>query len=248
MTSVMLWEKPAIIPALAENKIVIWCAHLDLASSKIDQLEKTLSVDEQQRAHRFIAQQHRQRFVAARGILREILGYYLKQLPSQLAFTYQEHGKPGLAGEFEGKLFFNVAHSQEIALCALCLNKPLGVDVEQITRKVAGRQIARRFFSPTEYETFAQLSAEKQPLAFFNCWTRKEAFIKAIGAGLSYSLRRFEVNYLPEQITKINQIDGDVYAAEQWALFDLKPAEDYVGALAITKPVVQVVCYQWGGF
>ncbi|MGB6976190.1 MAG: 4'-phosphopantetheinyl transferase superfamily protein [Gammaproteobacteria bacterium] len=245
MPVAMLWERPPITPDLTENKVVVWCADLDLAPEKIDQLTKTLSADEQQRADRFVASRHRQHFTAARGILRQILGHYLQQAPQKLAFAYQEHGKPMLSDEFKGRLFFNLAHSQEIALYALCLNKELGVDIEQTARNVPGQQIAQRFFSEMEYETFMRLPIEEQPIAFFNCWTRKEAFIKAIGAGLSYSLRRFEVNYLPRQPAKLNRIDGDEQIAAQWALFDLQPAEGYVGALALTKPVTELVCYRW---
>jgi 4'-phosphopantetheinyl transferase len=245
MSSKILWERPDIIPALTKNRIFVWCANLNLTPDKIDQLLQTLSPDEKERANRFIALQHRQYFIAARGILRQILGHYLQQLPQKVTFKYQEHGKPQLDGELTGKLFFNLTHSHGIALYAVCLNKELGVDIEQIARTLPAQQIAQRFFSAAEYKTLAQLPAQEQLAAFFNCWTRKEAFVKAMGAGLSYSLHQFDVNYLPDQPAQINRIDGDEKFAQQWALFALQPVENYVGALAVTKPIEQLTCYQW---
>ena len=166
----------------------VWRASLNLPASQIERLGQTLSTDEWSRANRFAFQKDRDHFVAARGILRAILGHYLDEAPNRLRFSYNPFGRPALAGEPEG-LRFNVSHSHGRALIAVTGGRSVGVDVERIRPDVTYEQLARRFFSPREVAALLALPENLRRKAFFTCWTCKEAYVKARGEGLSIPLQ-----------------------------------------------------------
>lgn len=193
-----------------------------------------LSADERERAERFHFRRDRDHFIAARGLLRLLLSRYLGLPPQQLSFSYSPYGKPSLAAERDrARLRFNVSHSQGIALYAFTLEREIGVDVEYIRQDVVGESVAEHFFSAQEVASLRSLPAEVQPQAFFNCWTRKEAFIKARGEGLSFPLDQFDVSLVPGEPAALISTRNDLLEASRWSLQTLPVEEGYVAALAV---------------
>ena len=192
-----------------------------------------LTVDERQRAERYIFERDRTHFVVARGLLRVLLGRYLRQEPQYLRFTYGPHGKPALATDTGGgALGFNVSHSHGLALYAVTRGREVGVDVERIRPEVAQEKIAERFFSPREVTVLRALPTPLQAAAFFACWTRKEAYIKAKGEGLALPLDQFDVSLAPGEPAALSHTAWDPQEAACWALQDLAPAPGYRAAVA----------------
>jgi len=185
-------------------------------------LESLLSPDERARAARLVFAEHRHHFTVCRGTLREILGRSTGVEPRALAFVQNEYGKPALP---EGRLRFNVSHSAGLALIAVSAHRELGVDIERMNRRVAEERIAERFFSPNEAAKLRALPVEEQTHAFFRCWTRKEAYIKARGMGLALPLHSFDVTLGPDEPAAI------LRGGEGWEIESLDPAEGFAGAL-----------------
>lgn len=182
----MMWRLPPKSLALGIDEVHVWRAALDGAASHLQSLWQTLSLDERGRAERFHFRRDHDSFVVARGMLRIILGRYLNAEPDRLRFRYSHYGKPTLAGEFdEEALCFNLSHSDRLALYAITRGRKIGVDLERIRPDFADEQIAEQFFASGEVAALRALPLHAQQEAFFNCWTRKEAFIKARGEGLS---------------------------------------------------------------
>jgi 4'-phosphopantetheinyl transferase len=212
----------------------------------VGRLRGTLAEDERVRAARFHFEKDRCRFVAARGALRAILGRYLRVPPARLRFRYGPHGKPALAAEFAGSgLEFNVSHSHSLALLAVARGRALGVDVERLRADAAGREIAERFFSAYEVSALCGLPAARQPRAFFDCWTRKEAYVKARGEGLSFPLADFDVSLRPGEPAALLCVRGDEREAERWTLRALDVAPDYAAALVAEGSGWQLKTWRW---
>src|SRR6185503_16840317 len=195
------------------SEVHVWRAQLDLGDGPRAKLEQTLSADERARAGRFHFEKDRHHYIAGRGSLRAILGRYLDLEPDQVRFSYNAFGKPGLdPGAHQSSLHFNLAHSHGLALFAFNRNRQVGIDVEWIRPDFATHEIALRFFSPPEVSALCSLPSSLQPTAFFNCWTRKEAFIKARGLGLSLPLDRFVVTLAPDAAPALLSAQGDPQA------------------------------------
>lgn len=206
-------------------------------------------VEEQRRADRYHFQKDRDHFIVARSRLRSILCRYLKIEPAHLHLSYGRYGKPELAGKMGNKtLRFNVSHSQGTALYAVALGREVGIDLENISFNVTDEEIAKiamRFFSPRDVAEFCALPVNMQKKAFITCWTRKEAYIKARGDGLSLSLDQFNVSLIPgDPPLLLKSSDGPEEAA-RWSLHELIPSTDYVAALAVEGHDVQLKCLQW---
>ena len=216
----------------------VWAVDLERETFDGHLLAEVLSADEWARADRFLFEKHRTHFVAARGCLRAILAKYMECKPGELAFFYGEHGKPTLASPWDkSQLRFNLSHSEGLALVAISRCCEIGVDVEHLDRKVGQlKDIARRFFAPGEYERLSALPREEQRRAFFCCWTRKEAYLKAVGTGLVHSLKNFEVS-LGRKAKLLRIKKGNT---EDWTLQHLDPAKGYVGSVAIAGKDVEV--------
>jgi len=227
------------IPSLTHDQIRgaevhVWTAHLESPEAGLDQLRNVLSPDEQARARRFHFQRDQQHFIAARGILRHILAAYLDQQPSELQFTYSPSGKPSLAASSgPNGLCFNLSHSHELAVYALTRNREIGVDVERLRAGFPCERIAQRFFAPQEFSKLRSLPGAERYEAFFNCWTRKEAYIKATGEGLSIGLDRFEVSLAPDEPATLLNVVDDPQEASRWTIEKLSPVPGYVGAVAV---------------
>ena len=230
---------------LPQHEIHIWRASLSQNSAYLQQLVKTLSVDELDRANRFHFEADRKRFIIGRGILRSILSYYLDIEPHQLQFCYGSHGKPAL--KTCDLLHFNLSHSQDLALYAFTYDRQIGIDLEYVRHIPGLEQIVAQFFSTRERTTFLALPSSQQPAAFFHGWTCKEAILKALGDGLALPLNQFDVSLLPDRPAQLFSINGDRAAAERWLLQSFIPAVNYVAAMAIEGHDWEVKCCQWQG-
>ncbi|HEX5085936.1 MAG TPA: 4'-phosphopantetheinyl transferase superfamily protein, partial [Blastocatellia bacterium] len=228
------WRVPAQWPLLLDDEAHVWRASLEQTPAEVERLTQPLSEDEKERAARFRFPRHRDHFIVARGLLRLIIGRYLQAPASSLVFSYGAYGKPELGGVFENcGLRFNLSHSHELVLCALTRRRAIGVDVEGLRPDVVEEGVAERFFSAAEVKALRALPERLQVEAFFNCWTRKEAYIKAIGEGLSHPLDQFDVSLVPGEPAALLGTRGDPWELERWALFDLAPRDGYAAALAI---------------
>jgi 4'-phosphopantetheinyl transferase len=226
--------EPAGRWSLAEDEVHVWRTALDRSDSSLRRLARVLSPDERARADRFVIERVRRRFVACRGALRMILGRYTGQAPERLRFLYGDYGKPVLAPSAGiADLHFNVSHSEELALVAVARGREIGVDVERLRPLPGAERIAERFFSAPERTAIQALPAERKLEAFFTCWTRKEAYIKALGDGLGHPLDEFAVSLVPGEPARLWSV-GDTGSGEEasWSLEALLPTPGYVAALA----------------
>jgi 4'-phosphopantetheinyl transferase len=206
------------VPSLAEDELHIWPARLDASSTDLDRFSKSLSTDERARAARFHFRRDRDRYVAGRGLLRVLLGSYLEVAPAQLRFEYTQHGKPLLP---DAGLSFNVSHSGDHALFAFGPGLEVGVDVEVMRREPAEEEVAERFFAASEVKALRALPRAAQAEAFLRCWTRKEAYVKARGDGLSLSLQDFEVTLGPGEPAGLVRTAWSQSEPAAWRLYDL---------------------------
>lgn len=215
---------------LGPDEVHVWRGRQDLPREAVERLAATLSDDERARAWRFVTRQLTDHFIAARGMLRAVLASYLRTDPAALAFLYGEHGKPALADD--GPLRFNLSHSRGVALLAVAWGRELGVDVEGIREDVLRERIADRFFSPREVAALNALPEAEQAAGFFNCWTRKEAYIKALGSGLYVPLDRFDVTLAPSDDAALLEDRGSQDLA-RWSLQAIEVGPGYAGALVV---------------
>lgn len=239
MTEVLTWSEPPEALSLATGEVHVWRLALDQPDDVLTEFRRTLDADELERAGRFHFEKHRRHFVVGRGGLRYVLSRYLDAKPEELRFTYGAFGKPALVG---GELRFNMSHSHGVALFAVAEDRELGVDVEHIRADFASEEIARRFFSPVEVAAFNALRQDEQVAAFFRCWSRKEAYIKAIGRGLSEPLDAFDVTLAPGEAAALLRASGQ--DVSRWSMFDLDVGKDYSAALLVEAPVSQIRLWQ----
>ena len=236
------WELPPSDLALSNDAVHVWRAGVQLPTTRLDALAAVLSDDERQRAQRFKFAQHRDHFIAARGILRSVLGRYLKTPPETLHFVYGEYGKPALQGAEH--LHFNLSHSRDQALYAIAHNRRLGIDIEYARRAVNDAALAERFFAKMEVAALKEVPQARRPEAFFNCWTRKEAYLKARGEGITVSLDSFAVSLKPDVPAALLHCDRFPAEICRWALHSFTPQPDYIAALCTEgKPTVHY--WQW---
>ena len=217
---------------LGQTNISTWRASLDQPVSLVQELAHTLSHDEVKRAKRFRFEQDRKRFIVRRGLLRVILGHQLGIGPNRVEFHYRPAGKPAVAESSErGRLCFNLSQSSGIALYAVCWNREIGVDIEMVRPLAEAEQIAHRFYSLQERAILQGLPQPQKMRAFFNCWTRKEAYLKATGDGLSRPLGDVVVSLSPGEPAKLLSVAGDRDELSRWSLTDLEPVPGYVAAI-----------------
>lgn len=234
------WTDAQSGPDLAANDVHVWLAHLPSARPALELATAVLSPDERERIARFRFEALRERSTLTRGILRWLLGHYLQTVPEQLVFTYGPHGKPALAST---GLHFNTSHSGDYALFAFTHAGDVGVDIEQVRGDLPRREeIARRHFAPGENERLRTVPEAERTRAFFELWTRKEAFVKARGAGLFSGLERFEVS-LGEP--RVLSVDGSTAEAAQWQLIGSPEVTDYCVAAAVKAPAVEPHFWKW---
>jgi 4'-phosphopantetheinyl transferase len=239
------WYPASAVGALRQDETHIWRAPLDHGVACTKRLRCLLSADELSRASRFHAEQHRDWFIASRGLLRMILARYLESSPESLRFAYGLKGKPTLApGCGDGSLRFNVSHSGGMALYAITRDREIGVDVERIAPELA-EGIAERFFSPWEVAILGRVPPDRRSETFFACWSRKEAYVKAKGDGLSLALDEFDVSLAPGEPAAILRTRGDPDEARRWSLAALDPGPGYAAAVAIEGVIGRLSCWEW---
>ncbi|MBA2285723.1 MAG: 4'-phosphopantetheinyl transferase superfamily protein [Ktedonobacteraceae bacterium] len=254
-----MWQTPPASFDLGDDEVHVWRAVLDVPEERAWDLEHTLAADERERAARFRFPEHRRHFIVARGILRAILGRYLGQEPETLQFCYNEYGKPAMLGHTGRRraaplhenlgdaLCFNVSHAHGLALYAFARGRDVGVDVEYVRMEMAFLEIAERFFSPYEVALLRTVPPAEQHRAFFNCWTRKEAYIKARGMGLSLALDQFDVSLTPGEPAALLNIREAGQDSRDWSLHALSPGGEYIAALAVKGRPARILQWQWPG-
>ncbi|MGA8864067.1 MAG: 4'-phosphopantetheinyl transferase superfamily protein [Terracidiphilus sp.] len=195
-------------------------------------LWKLLSDMERRRADRFAFDHDRNRFIVARASLRELLATRLGVRPESVELTYGVHGKPALARRFaDPDLRFNISHSDDVAVYAFSLGREIGIDIEVLRSIPDADDIAARFFSRRENEAYLALDPSEKPLGFFNCWTRKESFIKAIGDGLYHPLDSFDVSLAPGEPAKILRVKDMPGSECGWCLNSFSPLPGLIAAV-----------------
>jgi 4'-phosphopantetheinyl transferase len=223
-------DSPPLVD-LSADEVHVWHWEPASSSAEIPQLWKILAEDERQRAGRFLSPGHRDEFVLNHACVRALLSRYVSKPAERLVFDYSGRGKPSLRGA--PSLRFNLAHTRGRAALAVILEREVGIDVEAICPQLDAQRIARRFFSQQEQEFLQQLSGEKLDRAFFRCWTRKEAYVKARGEGLSIPLNQFDVSVMEDQPPALLSTRPDPEEAKRWLLYDLPLAAGHAAALAV---------------
>ncbi|HEY2251628.1 MAG TPA: 4'-phosphopantetheinyl transferase superfamily protein [Planctomycetaceae bacterium] len=239
------WPVPSAQPHLAPGVVHVWRLALDLPEPAITGLRALLPADEEARAARYLFDKHRRRFIACRGQVRRILAAYLNADAIEISFRHGARGKPALAAPWmDSQIQFNVSNSHELALCAVCLDRDLGVDVEYVQRPTEIDGLAERFFAPREVDTLRSLPDDQRIRAFFHCWTRKEAVLKAVGIGLGMPLNQVEVTLAPFDPADVLVFADAALTCDPWWLHSLDPAPDYIGALASRGTPLEVMCWR----
>jgi len=238
------WQPPPADPAASPVAVDVWRIALDPGESAVDRLAATLTTDELARADRLRVPGGRGRFIAGRGALRAILGRYLGVPADRLAFRYGGRGKPALPGT---GLEFNLTHSGGLALLAVAGGRAVGVDIEEARPMPDADRLVERFFSPREVADYRALPAAERPAAFFRCWTRKEAYMKATGLGLGQPLDGFDVALAPGDLPRLLAVAGRPDEADRWSMVDLNPGPGYAAALMVEGAAGAIRCYRWPG-
>lgn len=220
-------------PSLTLNAEEVHVWHADLDKHAADYLRPLLSDDELARADRFHFAKDRNHYIVARGLLRKLLASYLGIRATELRFAYAAKGKPSLDASQSGAINFNLAHSEKRAIFAFSLGRQIGVDLEYIREDLCGDRIAERFFSPREISELKTVPPELRKQAFFNCWTRKEAYIKARGEGLSLPLDEFDVSLLPGEEAALRRNHKEPDEVARWTMQSIKVPVGYVAALVV---------------
>jgi 4'-phosphopantetheinyl transferase len=246
------WKTPPVDLTLSYGEVHVWRAALDVPAVPLQSLECVLCKGEAHRACRFRLARDRRRYIATRGTLRLLLGRYLEADPAEVRFVYGEQGKPALAAQTgEGCLCFNVAHSGDLALWSFARDREVGVDLEQVRAIPQMEQIAKHFFSAREYAELQRVDPSQRVGAFYACWTRKEAYVKARGAGLALPLDSFSVSLAPGEPARLvgvsPSLPGDGGELDRWSFWALTPAPGYVGAVAVEGAVCALDRWQVPG-
>jgi len=240
-----LWEGFGGSYALPADEVHVWRTGLDMTAAGLAKMWQTLSPNERDRADRFHFEADRRRCVIGRGYLRLLLGKILHLPASRLQFKYEEFGKPSLKGMQGLTLQFNVSHSGDLILIAMTMGRAVGIDVERVRTDFDLDSIATRFFSANECKILASLAGPDRYQAFFTCWTRKEAYLKATGVGLSLPLDQFDVSFLPDEEPRLLSTRPDPTEAKRWTLRTLVPGQHYMAALAVRGSGWKLKCLDW---
>jgi 4'-phosphopantetheinyl transferase len=246
------WSAPPAHLELPDDEVHVWLAPLDVGDDERAQLELMLNTEERERAARYLRPRDRDRCVARRGILRQLLARYLATDPRALRFATGAHGKPSLAsvGAAAG-LTFNLSDSDGVALYAVARDRSVGVDLERVDPRAARDEVAERFFSRREVDALRSLPAQQQGAAFFTCWTRKEAYIKAHGVGLSLPLDQFDVSLGPGERAALLATAWDPADTSRWSLTELPAIPGFAAALCAAGRDWRMRCWRltprWSG-
>lgn len=240
------WKKPATQLMLSRKDVHIWRAFLDLPNKSVQEIKRSLSVDEIMKSERLSFERDKNNFIIARGILRLILACYLSVEPSAIRFCYEKDGKPRIQNAFGKKVIqFNLSHSEELALYVFTLDSEVGADLEKIRDFPEMKQIVDHFFSVRERVFFDTLPTSEKRETFFKWWTRKEAFVKAVGEGLSDRLNSFDVLLCDGKSAESLGILRGATERPRWSIWDVKPGEEFAGAVAVKGGDWNLQSWQW---
>jgi 4'-phosphopantetheinyl transferase len=233
----------SVLPPIVRGTVAVWNVWIGDRPDN-ERARAVMSGDELDRASQFVYGVDRNRYIAARLALRELLAGYLDVAPADVRFDYTRYGKPELPG---GTLRFNVAHSDDLAVIALTEHDRLGVDVERIRDLQDRDAVARTVFSKRELDAFDALPESSKTHGFFHGWTRKEAFVKAVGDGLCHPLDLFDVTLAPREEARLLDLEGSPTRGAGWSLFDLRPIDGWVGAVAVERADAELRHAGWLG-
>jgi 4'-phosphopantetheinyl transferase len=240
------WPVPRRLPRLEAGEVHVWLSTLVPGDAEWLALSAALDAAEHARAARFRFARHRRQFVVARGTLRQIVGRYADLPPEEVALVYGPRGKPYLAGPRGPRdVRFNLSHSGDLLLLAVAAGREVGVDVERIRADIVDDAMARTSFSAREVAAFRALPRAERVRGFFDCWSRKEAFIKATGEGVSYGLQAFDVSLGPTEEPRLLASRRDPMLAVRWTLRALPPLPGYAAALVAGGRGFAVRCFRW---
>jgi 4'-phosphopantetheinyl transferase len=233
------WRQPPAQLSIQPGEVHLWQQDLQISSDQFNRDWSLLNTEEQTKASRFVFARHRRRYVAAKAALRKLLAHYVTITPATIEFVHNAYGKPLLAARHNPcQLMFSVSHSAELAVYALTRQHEIGIDLERI-RALEYLSLAKRFFAGREYQALMQMTSVELPASFFQVWTQKEAFIKALGLGLHYPLDQFSVNAVrPAGLN--GWADGD---KSQWTMLEVSLTDDYRCHFTTPQPVH--LCQGW---
>lgn len=225
------WSAPSSEAFEKDNTVHLWLLNYKTCHDFLNNILPELSSGELERANKFYFEEDRNRYLITRSILKKILSRMLNTVPGQLRFEFNAYGKPFLKSD--PGLFFNVSHSGNFGLIAITSIADIGVDVEKYRHKMTGDDVAKRFFSSKEISDYLNLNVKERQQGFFNCWTRKEAFIKAVGMGLSLPLNSFDVSLKPGSKAQITAIRKPPDDPEKWTMESIYVDEEYAAAYTL---------------
>lgn len=237
-----VWSSPPETLLLQPDQVDIWRVRMSHLPHVLERLEASLSEDERERAARFRFMADKDHYIAAHGCLRDVLSRYIHCEPDQLRFSANSHGKPAL---HDHKLGFSLSHSGDFALIAIAQERNVGVDVERIRSGISSHVIAQQYFSASEFAELQALPLEQRETAFFTCWTRKEAYIKAQGLGLSLPLESFDVSLSPNEPAMLRATRPDPEEATHWTLLSLDVDPCYQAAVAVGTQNPEFRLWDW---
>lgn len=236
----------AIPPLLLGDEVHIWLATLDLPPAIVTQLASDLVADERRHADRFRFALDRQRYLVAHAFLRQVLSAYSGVPTTAIEFVTGTYGKPSLLPRPDiPDLRFNLSHSQNHALLAISKGRDVGVDIEYMRPLDDADLIAQHFFSVPEQATLKSLALQQKQSAFYRCWSRKEAFIKGVGLGLTMPLDQFSVSLAPAEPARLTHLAESVSQYNHWILYDLPIVQGYATALAVSSACHTITCHTW---
>lgn len=237
------YTSAVIIPPLKPYQMHVWQGHLDIGPEEQKKYMGVLSKDEKEKASKFRFSKDRIAYIASRGMLRVLSGHYLNCPPEDIIFEYEAHGKPGYA--HKTSLKFNVSHSGNMVIIGFLFDQVMGIDIEIIKDDFDVLDIGRNFFSKKEIAALNAIPKAMQHIAFYRCWTRKEAFIKAMGDGLSFPLDLFALSIDSDTTTSLLETSWDPKEKDQWELYSYIPADQYRAAIAIRGKINSLMINQW---
>ncbi len=228
---------------LLDNTVHIWNVNFDVNDNELQSYFKLLSEDEKERANRFRFFKDKKCFIVTRGALRLISSHYLKKEAEDIVFSYEDYGKPYF--KHKTNLKFNVSHSGSRAVIGFVHHHTIGIDIEKTKNDFDTFEIAANFFSKAEIEALRKIPKDEQYIGFYRCWTRKEAFIKAKGSGLSFPLDTFAVSLDSDSKASLLYTEWDKSEKDQWQLISFIPEDGYIAALITESLVDNVGCFDW---
>ena len=241
--SPLVWAAPAAFVEPSVGEVHVWRSELDaVADDDVERLAGTLAADERARADSFVFAPDRRRFIVGRAALRSVLAGYLGIAPAAVALGRTPQGRPTLTGAHAGALAFSVSRSAGLALCAVTIGRDVGVDVERIMGGVAQDLLHDRVLSPAELTALRALAPAARERAFFAVWTRKEAYAKARGLGLSLPFEQFTMTTDLGAAALVAAADDDPL---RWTLCDLEAGPGYAAALAVEGTLGRVLAWEW---